>query len=174
MVKKSMSFKLRKIVQYSFIICILLIQCIIACFFYNEFVNNKNLSFIEKQINEVHQLENLTDDSRKELNNAQTYFQKYVSSQDDQYLKSYFASFNKLKRNLDSINNFKYQNPRVKIILASHKKDLSETKNLKLLIDSTYHFSTNSNLKLPESLPKLKTYNYDYNFDKFEVQTKTF
>ena len=174
MVKKSMSFRLRKIVQYSFIICILLIQCIIACFFYNEFVNNKNLSFIEKQINEVHQLENLTDDSRKELNNAQTYFQKYVSSQDDQYLKSYFASVNKLKRNLDSINNFKYQNPRVKIILVSHKKDLSETKNLKLLIDSTYQFSTSSNLKLPENLPKLKTYNYDYNFDKFEVQTKTF
>ena len=169
-----MSFRLRKIVQYSFIICILLIQCVIAGFFYNEFVNNKNLNFIEKQINEVHQLENLTDDSRKELNNAQAYFQKYVTSQDDQYLKSYFTSVNKLKRNLDSINNFKYQNPNVKIILVSHKKDMAETKNLKLLIDSTYLFSTNSNLKLPENLPKLKTYNYNYNFDKFEVQTKTY
>lgn len=174
MVKKSMSFKLRKIVQYSFIICILLIQCIIAGFFYNEFVNNKNLNFIEKQLNEVHQLENLTDDSRKELNNAQTYFQEYVTNRDDQYLKSYFTSVNKLAKNLDSINNFKFQNPRVKTILVSHKKNVAETKNLKLLVDSTYQFSTNSNLKIPEALPKIKAYNYNYNFDKFEVQTKTY
>lgn len=174
MFKKSMSFRLRKIVQYSLIICILLIQCIIAGFFYNEFVNNKNLNFIEKQINEVHQLENLTDDSRKELNNAQSFFQEYVTSQDEKYLKSYFTSVNKLTKNLDSINNFKYQNPKVKTILVSHKKNLAETKSLKLLIDSTYQFSTNSNLKLPEALPKLKTYNYNYNFDKFEVQTKTY
>lgn len=174
MVKKSMSFRLRKIVQYSFIICILLIQCIIAVFFYNEFVNNKNLNFIEKQLNEVHQLENLTDDSRKELNNAQNYFQEYVTSRDDQYLKSYFTSVNKLTKNLDSINNFKFQNPRVKTILVSHKKNVGETKNLKLLTDSTYQFSTNANLKIPEALPKLKTYNYNYNFDKFEVQTKTY
>ncbi|KUJ54926.1 histidine kinase [Chryseobacterium aquaticum subsp. greenlandense] len=174
MVKKSMSFRLRKIVQYSFIICILLIQCIIAGFFYNEFVNNKNLNFIEKQLNEVHQLENLTDDSRKELNNAQNYFQEYVTSRDDQYLKSYFTSVNKLTKNLDSINNFKFQNPRVKTILVSHKKNVGETKNLKLLTDSTYQFSTNANLRIPEVLPKLKTYNYNYNFDKFEVQTKTY
>lgn len=174
MVKKSMSFRLRKIVQYSFIICILLIQCIIAGFFYNEFVNNKNLNFIEKQLNEVHQLENLTDDSRKELNNAQNYFQEYVTSRDDQYLKSYFTSVNKLTKNLDSINSFKFQNPRVKTILVSHKKNVGETKNLKLLTDSTYQFSTNANLRIPEALPKLKTYNYNYNFDKFEVQTKTY
>jgi len=174
MVKKSMSFRLRKIVQYSFIICILLIQCIIAGFFYNEFVNNKNLNFIEKQLNEVHQLENLTDDSRKELNNAQNYFQEYVTSRDDQYLKSYFTAVNKLTKNLDSINNFKFQNPRVKTILVSHKKNVGETKNLKLLTDSTYQFSTNANLRIPEALPKLKTYNYNYNFDKFEVQTKTY
>lgn len=174
MVKKSMSFRLRKIVQYSFIICILLIQCIIAGFFYNEFVNNKNLNFIEKQLNEVHQLEKLTDDSRKELNNAQNYFQEYVTSRDDQYLKSYFTSVNKLTKNLDSINNFKFQNPRVKTILVSHKKNVGETKNLKLLTDSTYQFSTNANLRIPEVLPKLKTYNYNYNFDKFEVQTKTY
>ncbi|WP_228378117.1 sensor histidine kinase [Chryseobacterium aquaticum] len=119
-------------------------------------------------------MENLTDDSRKELNNAQNYFQEYVTSRDDQYLKSYFTSVNKLTKNLDSINNFKFQNPRVKTILVSHKKNVGETKNLKLLTDSTYQFSTNANLKIPEALPKLKTYNYNYNFDKFEVQTKTY
>ncbi|MBW8524111.1 HAMP domain-containing histidine kinase [Chryseobacterium chendengshani] len=174
MIRKSMSFRLRKVVQYSLIICILLIQCIIAGFFYNEFVNNRNLKFIEKQISEVHRLENLTDDSRKELNNAQDYFQKYVVSENDEYLKFYFISVNKLIKNLDSINNFKFQNPNLKIILASHKGEAVDAKNLKLKVDSTYEFSTKSNIKIPEDLPKLKKYNFDYNFDKFEVQTKTY
>lgn len=174
MIRKSMSFRLRKVVQYSLIFCILLIQCIIAGFFCNEFVNNRNLKFIEKQISEVHQLENLTDDSRKELNNAQNYFQKYVVSENDEYLKFYFISVNKLTKNLDSINNFKFQNPNLKIILASHKREAVDTKNLKLKVDSTYEFSTKSNIKIPEDLPKLKKYNFDYNFDKFEVQTKTY
>lgn len=174
MSKKSLSFKLRKVVQYSLIVCILLIQAIIAGFFYNEFVNNKNLKFIENQINEVHQLENITDDSRKELENAQHYFQTYLTTEDNQYLNSYFSSVNRLTENLDSINHFKYQNPRLKKIVSSHTKKSAETKNLRLLIDSTFTFSTNSNLKLQDELPKLKKYNYDYSFDKFEVHTKTY
>jgi len=174
MVKKSMSFRLRKVVQYSLIFCILLIQCIIAGFFYNEFINRRNLNFIEKQLKEVHVLENLTDDSRKELINAQDFFQKYVMSEDKQFLESYFNSVNKLTKNLDSINNFKYQNPRLKKILASHKKESGETKDLKLLVDSTYQFSNKSNFRVRDELPKTTKYNLNYDFDKFEVQTKTF
>lgn len=174
MSKKSLSFKLRKIVLFSLITCILLIQITIAGFFYNEFINRKNLTFIENQLKEVHLLENLTDDSRKELITAQDNFQKYVMSQDEEYLKSYFNSVNKLTKNLDSINQYKYQNPRLKSIFASHKKEAGETKNLKLLVDSTYQFSTNSNFIAREELPKAIKYNLKYDFDKFEVQTKTF
>lgn len=174
MIRKSMSFRLRKVVQYSLIFCILLIQCIIAAFFYNEFINRKNLTFIENQLKEVHVLENLTDDSRKELINAQDFFQKYVMSEDKQFLESYFNSVNKLTKNLDSINHFKYQNPRLKKILASHKRETGETKDLKLLVDSTYQFSTKSNFRVRDELPKATKYNLNYDFDKFEVQTKTF
>nr|WP_314494155.1 HAMP domain-containing sensor histidine kinase [uncultured Chryseobacterium sp.] len=174
MFKKSLSFRLRKIVQYSLIICILLIQCIIAGFFYNEFVNSKNLNFIEKQLKEVQLLENLTFDSRKELNTAQDYFQKYVESGDEKYLELYFNSVNKLTENLDSINHFKYQNPDLKNIFASHKKDSGETKKLKLMVDSTYQFSINSSFKGAGELPKFTKFESQYNFDKFEVQTKTY
>ncbi|MCI3938463.1 HAMP domain-containing histidine kinase [Chryseobacterium aahli] len=132
------------------------------------------MTFIEKQIKEVHQLENLTDDSRKELINAQDFFQKYVMSEDKQFLESYFSSVNKLTKNLDSINHFKYQNPRLKKILASHKRDTGETKDLKLLVDSTYQFSAKSNFRVRDDLPKATKYNLNYDFDKFEVQTKTF
>lgn len=160
--------------QYSLLICILLIQCIIAGFFYNEFINSKNLNFIEKQLKEVSLLENLTFDSRKELNTAQDYFQKYVESEDKKYLELYFNSVNRLTKNLDRINHFKYENPDLKNIFASHKKDSGETRKLKLLVDSTYQFSVKSDFGSRREVPKLKKFESQYNFDKFEVQTKTY
>lgn len=171
---KSLNFKWRKIVHYALISCILFIQLIIAGFFYNELINNKNLTFIEKQLKEVHLLENLTDDSRKELINAQDYFQKYVTTDNNEYLKSYFNSVNRLVKNLDSINHYQYENPRLKNIITSHRRDSLEIKNLKLLVDSTYQFSKKSNFKMHDNLPKLNKYNPDFNFEKFDINTKTY
>ncbi len=174
MFKKMLNFKLRKIVLYSLIICILLIQVTVAAFFYNEFVNRKNLTFIENQLMEVQKLENLTDNSREELVNAQGFFQQYVVTNNDKHLKSYFKSVDKLTKTLDSINHFKYKNPKLKKVFSSIKSDSLEVKNLKLLADSTYQISTNSNFKTRDEVPKLKKFDYDFNFDKFEVQRTTY
>ena len=166
-------FRSRKLVHYSLIGCILLIQVIIAGFFYNEFNNRKNLKFIEKQLKEVHNLENLTDNSRKELINSQDYFQKYLITEDVKYLESYFQSVNKLSKNLDSINTYKDKNPRLKSILTSKKNDSIEFKKLKKLVDSSYQFSTKSNFKMREDIPKLRKFDFNYNMDKFDIHTQT-
>ncbi|RKE86602.1 sensor histidine kinase [Epilithonimonas arachidiradicis] len=169
---KSLSFRFRKIVHYFLILCILLIQIILAGFFYNEFMSRKNLTFIENQLKEIHSLENLTEDSKRELLNSQDHFQKYLITDDKKYLDSYFESVNKLTKNLDSINS--YKNPKLENILLPQKKDSSEFKKLKLLADSTYQFSTKSTFKIGEDAPKFKKYNLNnYNYEKFDIQTKT-
>ncbi|MCS3529856.1 HAMP domain-containing sensor histidine kinase [Chryseobacterium sp. JUb7] len=118
----------------------------------------------------------MTDNSRKELINAQTYLQKYVMSEDDQYLASYFQSLNKLGNNLDSISHYKNKYPKLKTTLASQKKDSLEIKKLKLLIDSTYQFSTKPNFKIRNDVPKLEKYDFGNSLDKFNfnVETKTY
>ena len=172
---KSLNFRFRKVVHYSLIFCILLIQLIIAAFFYNEFINKKNLAFIENQLKEVNSLENLTDNSRKELLNAQNSLQQYLVNADKKYLDSYFASLDKLGANLDNINSYEAKFPKLKNILSFQKKDSLGSKNLKLLVDSTYQYSTQSNFKAPTPLPSLKKYESNYNLDKydFHVETKT-
>ncbi|GGG63277.1 hypothetical protein GCM10007332_26790 [Epilithonimonas arachidiradicis] len=149
-----------------------MIQIILAGFFYNEFMSRKNLTFIENQLKEIHSLENLTEDSKRELLNSQDHFQKYLITDDKKYLDSYFESVNKLTKNLDSINS--YKNPKLENILLPQKKDSSEFKKLKLLADSTYQFSTKSTFKIGEDAPKFKKYNLNnYNYEKFDIQTKT-
>ncbi|MNK30374.1 Autoinducer 2 sensor kinase/phosphatase LuxQ [compost metagenome] len=167
-------FKLRKIVHYSLILCILLIQLIIAGFFYTEFKNRKNVAFIENQLKDVQALEHLTDDSRKELLTAQDYFQKYVMTDDDKYLDSYFHSVNVLTKNLDSINDLKNKNPRLKKVITLQKVDSAEYKNLQTLRDSSYQVSAKSNMKLRDiSIPQFKKYEFKYDFDKFDIKTET-
>ena len=167
-------FKLRKIVHYSLILCILLIQLIIAGFFYTEFKNRKNVAFIENQLKDVQALEHLTDDSRKELLTAQDYFQKYVMTDDDKYLDSYFHSVNVLTKNLDSINDLKDKNPRLKKVIILQKVDSAEYKNLQTLRDSSYQVSAKSNMKLRDiSIPQFKKYEFKYDFDKFDIKTET-
>lgn len=173
MSKKLLNFKARKIIHYSLLVCILLIQLLIAGFFYNEFISKKNLTFFENQLKEVHTLENLTDNSRGELLNAQSFLQKYMVSNDNTYLDSYFTSLNKLGENLDSIGHYENKYPKLKNVLTSKKKDSMEIKKLKSLIDSTYEYSTKSNFKVENSLPKLEKYSVNYDFDKFKVETKT-
>jgi len=171
---RSLNFKLRKFVHYSLILCILLIQIIIAAFFYNEVNNKKSLAFIENQLEDVQSLENLTENSRKELINSQDYFQKYLITNDGKFLESYFQSVNKLSQNLDHIKGYEDKNPRLKTSLAAQKRDTTELKKLKLLVDSTFQFSTKSTFKMKEELPTFKKYDFNYNFDKFDIQQQTF
>lgn len=166
------NFRFRKIVHYSLIVCILLIQLILAGYFYNEFRSKENLTFLKNQLKEIHSLENLTDDSKRELVLSQDYFQKYLITNDKKYLDSYFQSVNRLTKNIDSINS--YNNPRLENIIIPQKRDSSEFRKLKLLADSSYHFSTKSSFKVIEDLPKFKKYDFrNYNYEKFDIQTKT-
>lgn len=167
------NFKYRKIFHYALIICILLIQLLIAGFFYNEFSNRKNLTFIKNQLKEVEKLEKLTDNSRKELVNSQNYFQKFLITDDRSYLDSYFLSVNKLRDNLDLIKIYRDNNPRLQIIFKAQKNDSVEIRKLNKLVDSSYQFSTKSNFKIREDVPKLKKFEFNYNLDKFDIHTQT-
>ncbi|WP_228428523.1 ATP-binding protein [Chryseobacterium daecheongense] len=163
---------MRKIVHYSLIVCILLIQVIIAIFFYNEFVNEKKLKFIENQLKESRSLEGLTENSRKDFRDAQISLQKYMISQDDKDLKSYFASLRKLNNNFDKINEYENVNPGFKNNLGLQKKDTVKVTTFKTLIDSVYQFSMNLPAKVEEKpfeLTKFKN-----NFENLEIKTETY
>ncbi|KFF10996.1 histidine kinase [Chryseobacterium soli] len=169
---KLLNFKLRKIVHYSLIVCILLIQVIIAIFFYNEFINGKKLNFIKNQLEESRALGGLTDDSRKNFIDAQNYLQKYMISQDDKDLKLYFQSLRKLKGNFDKIGEFENVTPKLKSKLVLQKKDTLKAERLKTLLDSAYQFSQNPPAKIQDKEYELEKYKND--FEDLEIQTQTY
>ncbi|WP_300671827.1 HAMP domain-containing sensor histidine kinase [Soonwooa sp.] len=170
---KLLNPKKRKAIHYSLIICILLIQIAIAAFFYNEFVNRKNLDFIQNQLGEIKNFEKLTDSSKQDLLQSQDYFQKYIATGDKDFLNLYFDASKKLSKDLDSLNSYKFKNARLNTILESKKNDTLNLKKFKVLIDSTTQISrTEKTVKEPKY--EIKKYKTDYNFEKIDVETKTF
>jgi signal transduction histidine kinase len=172
---KFLNFKLRKIVHYSLIVCILLIQVIIAIFFYNEFVNEKKLKFIKSQLEESRVLGGLTDNSRKDFMDAQNYLQKYMISQDDKDLQLYFQSLRKLNNNFEKINDYSNINPGLKNRLAQQKKDTVKIVKLKTIIDSVYQTSSKPPvLAVQDQQYELESYKNNDNFEDLNIQTQTY
>lgn len=169
---KFLNFKLRKIIHYSLIVCILLIQAIIAIFFYNEFVNEKKLKFIDDQLEKSRSLEGLTNNSRKDFMNAQNYLQKYMISQDNKDLELYFQSLRKLNNNFDKIHEFENTSPSLKNNLAQQRKDTLKETSLKTLIDSVYQYSLNLPAKVQDKPYEMEK--YKNTFEDFKIQTHTY
>ncbi|AKK73893.1 histidine kinase [Chryseobacterium gallinarum] len=169
---KFLNFRLRKIVHYSLILCILLIQVIIAVFIYNEFVNEKKLKFIKNQLEESRALGGLTDNSRKDFMDAQDHLQKYMMNQDDKELQLYFQSLRKLKNNFDKISTYENTSPRLKNSLALQKKDTLKATRLKTLIDSAYKSSLNPPVKMEEQ--SYQPEKYKNSLENLNIQTHTY
>ena len=171
---KIIKFRWRKIVHYSLILSILLIQLLVAGYFYNEFTSRKNLHFIENQLNDVQKVENLTENSRQKLFDAQENFQNYVVSGEQKFLQNYFTLVKDLAQNLDRINEFKTKNIPLINIQSTQKNKTPQVKDFKKLIDSTYQYSTTSHFKVNNTLPQIKKFDVKYELPNIEVQTKTY
>lgn len=172
MKNKFLNFKLRKLVHYSLILCILLIQVIIAIFFYNEFVNGKKLKFIKDKLEESRALGGLTDNSRKDFMDAQAHLQKYMATQDNNDLQLYFQSLRKLKTNFDKIGEYENTSPRLKKSLALRSQDTLKIAKLKTLIDSVYQTSLKPPTKIEDKQYEPAKYKND--FEDLKIQTRTY
>lgn len=135
------------IIQYLLFSCIFFIQIIILFFFYNEFYNQKNIDDIEEQIIEINNFQDILDESRMEIFNAQKYLQDFVTTNQRSLLDSYFASLEKLSKNLDTINNYKNNITEFDDLISFHKQSFSNLPNLSSLIDSIYEISQLNLLK---------------------------
>lgn len=170
-----LNYKLRKIIHYALIMCILIIQVVLAAFIYTEFKNRKDLAFIENQLKEVSGLEHFTHTSNNNLLEAQNSFRKYALTKDPLDLSVYFDAIKKLNKNIDSLNSYKFRNPELKSIFKSNKSDLSNVDRMKTVIDSTERVITRSIIP-PNKIfnPEIKPFQFDYDFHDLDVKTEVF
>lgn len=129
------------IIQYLLFGSIFFIQVIILIFFYNEFYNQSKVDSIEDQLLEINTFQNIIEESRLEVFNAQKYLQSYVSTNQKKQLHNYFLSLERLVANLDTIDIYKNKVSELDELIRFHKRSFITLPNLRSFVDSVYEIS---------------------------------
>ena len=161
---KFLNLRTRKAIQYFLFLCILLIQVFIALFFYSEYQNRKNTSFLEKQLMDVGGLEKFTNNSKDNFNSANIQFQNYIKTKDSKYLDEYYNSISKLTSSLDDLDSIVNKADNLKSIFAKSGKNYPDTKEVKSYVDSVLQ---------EVKVPVIRDNNYSAQIKKYKVEYPT-
>lgn len=149
--KMSVKLKNRKFVQFSLIVCILLIQIIIFLFFYNEYFNENKLSEIRTQLENSKKIKKLTNESKYELVNAQNHLNDYLNELNKDDLEIYFESIQNITAKIDSTQAIGNSIPTIK--LYESEENQLKLEHLEKLIDSVYnHPPALNQVKIPSGI----------------------
>lgn len=128
----------RRFVHYALILSILLIQIVILVFFYNEYFNGRKLSIIEAQLERMHTLQSMAENTRRELYKAQSFLQSYVKSNTKSDLKSYVGSLQKLTEQIYAIRQYESENLAVFDSTNLVESEIKKLDHFEKLIDSIF------------------------------------
>lgn len=168
------NFRFRKVIHYFLIASILVIQLLIAGFFYNEFFNKPNNDFVQKQLKDLKNLERLTNNSRNELFKTQENFLNFLVTEDQSYLQSYQQSSNELTKNFDKLNHFINNNTRLRDNLKVKHADSIFIKEIKAVLDTVTSVKKNPNIKNKIEFPNVDRFVFDNRWKELEVETQIF
>ncbi len=127
----------RKIILYTLILSVILIQITVAIIFYNEYINEKKLQIINNNITNSKTISELSNNSRKEYENAQVFLRRYFATQKKEDLEKYFESLQNISGYLSQYSNFSNEHLDFKKILEKSPESNDQLKKLKQVIDST-------------------------------------
>lgn len=169
----SQHFKSRKLIHYSLLSAVLLIQLMIAALFYNEFVQRPRLAFLEKQLKAASAFETQTEHSRPQLVAIQKDFQDYLITGDKEKLTSYFSTIDQLISQIENLNQQKIDLPQIKRIQMAEKQDAKLSK-LKIDIDSVSRTAMVAGPKTTFNVPTVKEYDFGKSLDLIQIETQKF
>ncbi|MCO5249010.1 MAG: HAMP domain-containing histidine kinase [Chitinophagales bacterium] len=162
-------FEYRKLIQYTLVFCTILIQIIILIFFYNEYFNENKLSEITQQIEKIHKISTLTNESRVELLHAHHYLNEYLTQGKKSSLDDYFGSLKNVISKMDSTKIYEHTLSSAYLPLDSPNRQ-DELIYLEKLIDSVYKFSPQ--LKIDKNLIQIKDFHIDEIYPQVDTDEK--
>lgn len=156
---KKLKFEHRKIIHYTLLACVILLQITAIIIWYNETKNETKLSNTIEDIASSKKIINYTYLINNSLIESQEHFGNYLNDKDENNFQKYSASLNNVNRLLDSLQILGNEKSVYKKIIS--KKDQTQTQivALKATIDSIINNQTNKNHDEDSNL---------FKFSKFE------
>lgn len=133
---KKLKFEHRKIIHYTLLACVILLQITAIIIWYNETKNETKLSNTIEDIASSKKIINYSYLVNNSLIKSQEHFGNYLNDKDENNFQKYSASLNNVNRLLDSLQILGNEKSVYKKIIS--KKDQTQTQivALKATIDS--------------------------------------
>lgn len=133
---KKLKFEHRKVIHYTLLTSVILLQIIAVIIWYNENKNETKLTKALDDISSSNKVINYTHFVNASLIQSQVYFNDYLGNKDEISYKKYSASINEISHLLDSIRIFTNGNRAFKNIIVKKNQTEAEILILKASIDS--------------------------------------
>ena len=168
--QKFTGFKYRKLIHYSLVISIILLQVFLLTLLYNKFYNEPKLEKLQADLHlsdEVNKFNNLTRNSYLE---AQSNLQQYIITKDVVYLEKYNKSLIDLNNNLKKLDQFANNNDLLSLYLRKSNADLTSIKKIGLRIDSISKLKSPMEMEWKDYILKNKKFEYNNILDSISVE----
>ncbi|MCD0471843.1 HAMP domain-containing sensor histidine kinase [Flavobacterium sp. JAS] len=131
-----LKFKQRKIIHYSLLVCVIVLQIIAVIIWYNDSVNETEMSKALDSMNSLNKISNFTGKINNSFIESQKNFNTYVSNKDQASLNKYNASLSEISHLIDSLSLITKDNKEFVKILKEKYESESNILALKSEIDS--------------------------------------
>ena len=133
---KNLNFQNRKLVHYTLLACIILLQIVVVVIWYNETANEDKLSEAFTNVSNANEVGKLTSEMNDAIITSQKHFNTYIDSKNQTSLDDYIVSLNKRSLLIDSLRISTNNSEAFKKVLSKRNKTESEIKHIKSSIDS--------------------------------------
>lgn len=166
-----LKFEHRKVIHYTLLAFVILLQILAVIFWHNESTNEAKVSKIFDSINHLGSVKQLTNEVNDSFINSQKYYNNYISNKDEASLKEYTASINKTGELVDKLSAVTANNEEFKKLLMEKSKSESDVLALRSTIDSIIALQTNPKNNEAASLLDFKKFEYKKILDSIKTDS---
>lgn len=141
---KKIKFEHRKIIHYTLLASVILLQITAIAIWYNETQNETKLSNALEEISSSEKIINYAHLANTSLIQSQKYFNNYLKNRDEVSFQKYSTSLNDISHLLDSLHVISNGNRAYKKLIAKKGQTEAEISILKSTIDSIINSQINN------------------------------
>jgi two-component system sensor histidine kinase BarA len=166
-----LKFQQRKIIHYSLLACVIVLQIIAVIIWYNDSINETEMSKALDSMNSLNKISNFTGKINNSFIESQKNFNTYVSNKDQASLNKYNASLSEISHLIDSLSLITKDNKEFVKILKEKYESESDILALKSEIDSIIDKQINPDKNDSSKEFKLNKFEYKKILDSIKTDS---
>jgi len=166
-----LKFQDRKVVHYTLLACIILLQILALLIWYNETANEDKITKSFDDINHANQITKFTGGVNNAIIKSQEYFNNYITTKDPNSLNHYLSSIKEMSSLIDSLDLTAKNQQEFKNLLTKKNKTTSDILRIKSSIDSIIESQIYPNKNEVVAPFKFESLNYNKVLDSVDTNT---